>query len=316
MEKLLITTGKQYADIDGFACAVAYAEAFRLMGLDAEALIPAPLNYSVPHFLLDPLPKYRYDVINNDYSIANKFIKYTIVDTQDLGSLPDFVDIEKILELYDHRWGTEEYWKTKLHDNCHIEMVGACATLIWEQIKRFGVESKISESPKKLMACAIASNTLNFRSKNTTERDKQAYAEICAISNIDANLAINYFTQVQLDIEKNIETSVILDTKTLKMRDGTKVTIGQLEIWDGEDFIRNNQFKITQIFNKLGSKWLLTSPSIKNGYNIFFTRDDEIKHILDDLLQVQFNGDIAKTDSLWLRKEIIKKLSDNNIFLF
>ena len=49
---IVITVGKSYIDIDGYASSIAYRELLRMQGLDAMFVSDATLNYSITNSLL------------------------------------------------------------------------------------------------------------------------------------------------------------------------------------------------------------------------------------------------------------------------
>jgi inorganic pyrophosphatase len=49
-----------------------------------------------------------------------------------------------VIEVYDHHYGHEAFWKERLPNSTFIEYVGACATLIWERFKQDGLQNSIS----------------------------------------------------------------------------------------------------------------------------------------------------------------------------
>jgi inorganic pyrophosphatase len=55
----IVTTGFTYADIDGYAGCVAYAELLRAQGIDAEAISTAPPNQSVSKTVLSWNPQIK-----------------------------------------------------------------------------------------------------------------------------------------------------------------------------------------------------------------------------------------------------------------
>ena len=57
-------------------------------------------------------------------------------------------------------------------------------------------------------------------------------------------------------------------------------------------------------------KWLLTSPSISEGKNYIYSKNEEIKKLLAKTIKAKFVGDLGTTNKLWLRKEILKKLQE------
>ena len=94
---------------------------------------------------------------------------------------------------------------------------------------------------------------------------------------------------------------------------GIDIVIGQLEFWDSRNFVLNNLKDIETALTSFGNpKWFLTSPSISEGKNYLFTKNPEMKKLLEKLIGAKFNGDIGTTDKLWLRKEILKELQSKH----
>ena len=56
------------------------------------------------------------------------------------------------------------------------------------------------------------------------------------------------------------------------------------------------------------SDWLLTMPSISEGRNYFITNSEKVKHIIAEKINSDWNDFDAKTQKLYLRKEILKIL--------
>jgi hypothetical protein len=177
------------------------------------------------------------------------------------------------------------------------------------------VSQNISDNHLQLLAAAIASNTLNFQAKITSDRDEVAFTEISKLAELSEIWVENYFTQVQQEVIHNLEIALKLDIKTIKLRDGSEVNIGQLELWNGMDLFRNRQMEIFAFFQSLGNKWVLTAPCIKDGINVIFTKDQNLQEMLEDVLDIHFSGYMATTGKIILRKEILKKLSDKNLIL-
>jgi nanoRNase/pAp phosphatase (c-di-AMP/oligoRNAs hydrolase) len=135
-------------------------------GKSAVIFLPGAFNKSIT----DIIKKWKYDYSKHLKDVISKFV---IVDESDPEIISQFVDIGKISELYDHRYGFEEYWREKLGENAVIDHVGSCATLIWEEYKK-RANKKISEVGANLLYTAIVSNTLNFNASITNERDIKA----------------------------------------------------------------------------------------------------------------------------------------------
>ena len=168
MSQLVVTSGQRFTDIDALACVAAYME------IPVErpiAVIPGPLNLSVTNRIKEWKFDYLTYLDSDDYD-------YVVVDVSETEQFAHYVKIDRVVEIYDHHFGFEKYWQEKLGDKAKIEAVGACATLIWEEFKKRNPEKKISSLSANLLYTAINSNTLNFRSSVTTERDKKAFEEI------------------------------------------------------------------------------------------------------------------------------------------
>jgi len=80
-----------------------------------------------------------------------------------------------------------------------------------------------------------------------------------------------------------------------------------------EKFLKSHLKEIERALTSFGSEnWFLTSPSINEGKNYLFTKNPEMKKLLEKLIGAKFNGDIGTTDKLWLRKEILKELQSKH----
>ena len=110
-------------------------------------------------------------------------------------------------------------------------------------------------------------------------------------------------------LENPIE-AILKDTKGTG-EVGSEIVVGQLEFWDSRNFVFNNLKDIEIALTSFGKpKWFLTSPSISEGKNYLFTKNPEIKKLLEKIIDAKFDGDIGTTDKLWLRKEILKKIQE------
>jgi len=156
---IVITVGKNYIDIDGYASCLAYRELLKIQGIDAKFVSNSVLNYGITKSLLD-LP-FHID----DYRINPKD-KFIILDLSDKLFFPDFILEDNIIELIDHHPGFESYWKDKLGNDAIIEQIGAVATIIVEKYEKYNMLHKMDKSIAKLLMAAILDNTLNFTAKN------------------------------------------------------------------------------------------------------------------------------------------------------
>src|SRR3989344_1441560 len=172
MDKMVITTGEAVVDIDAYACVIALGDLYNLQGKSYLSIV-GPLNHSVTAKVLAFPTNY-----SQTYS-QNKNDRFILVEFSEPAYIPKFITNEsRICEIFDHHFGYEKYWKEKIGDMAHIEKVGACATLIYEEYEKAGLSNKISVTCANLLYTAIVSNTLNFKSFVTDKRDTHAFEKI------------------------------------------------------------------------------------------------------------------------------------------
>lgn len=301
MKKIVITSGRAYTDIDTLACSLAYGELLTKQGLANEVILEGPLNESV-------IPVIKSWPFSFSHKFSYEPANFIIVDISDPSYLPNWIDKTKIIGLYDHHFGFEKYWQEKLGNKAKIEAVGACATLIWEEV----VGKKITPSIliANLLFTAIFANTLNFKASITHQRDKNASDLIKKFTQLPDSWIEIYYSELTKNILANPYQAIIKDTKLVDLA-GYKITIGQLELWSGQEFIKRYQKEIILALQSFGNAtWFLTLPSISEGKNYLYTQSTKAKKLLDQLLRVNFIGDLATTDKLYLRKELLKKLQE------
>jgi len=296
MTKIVVTSGQPFTDIDALACAVSYSELLRVEGKDSQAILPGPLNKTITKEIKSWKLNYSTKSNSEDPNCV-------LVDISDPEYFANFVNEKNIVELFDHRYDFENYWKERLGKNSHIEMVGACATLIFEEFAERVNPLKISRVSANLLSTAIISNTLNFKASVTKNRDINAYEKLKRFTNLPKDWVKIYFTDQDRETDLDIRNSLINDTKNLEP------IIGQLELWDSKSVILKHLSEIEEALLSFGRpSWFLTAPSISEEKNYFYAKSPEIKNLLEKTIGAKFNGDIGTTDKLWLRKEIFNKL--------
>lgn len=87
-----------------------------------------PMNASVTPTMRNLAKSFSSELQDGD--------KYVVVDMSDSNVISSFVPLDKVVEIYDHHFGFEEYWKKRLGDRSKIQPIGAAATLIWEEFKQ------------------------------------------------------------------------------------------------------------------------------------------------------------------------------------
>ena len=294
---IVITVGKSYIDIDGYASSIAYRELLRLKGIESKFVSNAVLNYSITDSLKNNYTVDNYAVNSND--------KYIILDLSDKSFFPEFVDENNIIEIIDHHPGYEDYWNSKLGSNSIIEPIGSVATIIVEKYEKDNLLDKMDKDVAMLLMASILDNTLNFTASITNERDKEAYKKLEALTN-EYNYASKYFSECQKYIEDNLKESIDNDIKIQKVSEYFPDVFGQLTIWDANELLQKRDL-IHQIMNNYNNEWMLNIISLNNNSSYIMYSNEEIKNKLEQLLDCyEKNGVLIKTPAI-LRKEIIKK---------
>ena len=301
---IVLTVGKSYVDIDGYASCLAYRELLRIQGIESKFVTNASLNYSITKSLLT----LSYSIDEYKVNTNDKFI---ILDLSNKEFFPEFVNEENIIELIDHHPGFEKYWDDRLNKNATIEQIGSVATIIVEKYEQNNLIQKMDKSIAKLLMAAILDNTLNFTAKITNDRDRKAYYKLQAITG-ELNYADVYFNECQNTIENKLEESIVNDLKRQKTNQYLPDVIGQLTIWD-IDRLTNQINKIKQTMYANGEKWIINIISLKDNTSYVMCSDDEVRQNINELFDCSCNDEFVLIKPAILRKEIMgAALSKNN----
>ena len=295
---IVITVGKSYIDIDGYASSIAYRELLRMKGIDSKFVSNAILNYSITGSLKNiSYTTDNYHVDSND--------KYIILDLSDKSYFPEFVDENNIIEIIDHHPGFEEYWDNKIGKNSIIEPIGSVATIIVEKYEQDDLLGKMDKDIAKLLMAAILDNTLNFTANITTDRDKLAYRKLEVLTK-EYNYASEYFSECQKYIEKNLDESIKNDIKIQEVSEILPKVFGQLTIWNIEDLLLKRNL-INQIMNTYNNEWMLNVISLNDNSSYIMYSNEDVKNRLEELLDCSEENNILIKTPAMLRKEILKK---------
>lgn len=296
----IVVGGSAYADIDVLACISAYGQLLNLKGYNAQGVITGPWNQTISH----SIRQWPTEIVQQFLPLEESY-NFILVDISDPKFVERFVEVEKVLEVYDHHYGHEAFWKARLPDSTFIEYVGACATLIWERFKREGLQDSISTINANLLYTAIFSNTLNFKSLVTTDRDKIASKELLKYIDLPSDWKSIYYAEVADEFNKNLSEHIHKDTKLVDLN-GSTVNFGQLEIWNAAPIIEKFDRKFLP---KPKDEWLINIASIEEGRSYFYTNSDRLRNII---MQITAAKEVDKflqiSHRLWLRKEILREL--------
>lgn len=301
---IIITAGQKYNDIDALACAIAYQELLTLQGTPAQAVLSGPLNNSVT-----ALVKQNKLNFTAEYS-SSPDDTFVLVDISNPEYVSNFVNVEQVVGVFDHHYGHEEFWEEKIGDNSKIEMIGAAATLIFEEFQNSGLLSKISKESANLLSFAIVSNTLNFTVDITDQRDKNALEELSKYTNLAADWIAQYFTEQSIETFSNPKEVLQNDTKTEQIPGLDKpLVIGQLELWDGSKFLEQHKATLRSTMEEYDNpNWLVTIPSISENHNYIYCENEKLQSVLNQVFDITFTDNVGATSTIMLRKQILKAL--------
>lgn len=301
MSDIVVTAGSTYLDIDAYASIIALTELLKLKGTNAISYSSASFNYSICKSLVIN-DKLKTEIPENCILDNPKFI---VVDVSDPGYLEKIISVDKVIAVYDHHIGFQDYWTSRIGDNAHIEFIGAAATLIYREWKNANMQDYMSINTAKLLISAILDNTLNLMSANTTEEDRTAFCELCEKAKVDREWCDSYFAEVQKSIESDLQNALFGDVKNICDNPVLPEYMSQLALWNAESVL-SRLSKIRQWFNGRYDQWFLNIIDIKHECNYFVCNSAEHQKKVEMIFDVVFQNGVAKTNVLYLRKEIIK----------
>ena len=297
---IIVTAGDSYLDIDAYASCIAMRDLLVLQGENAIACSNAPCNYSVAGFTViegDMLSEPPAD-------FPKERAEYIVVDVSDPEYIKSSVPLDRVVKIYDHHTGFEDFWRCKIGTDANIEFIGAAATLVWREWKRSGLQSKIRRSTALLMIAAILDNTLNLISKNTKNEDIVAFNELCMCAGVGNQWCEEYFSEVQKKVTDDLACALQNDVKSVSS--GILPSkIGQLCLWDAENVLEDAEKIGASLFS--AETWMINIIDLKQRLGYFICTDNDCKRKLEQVYGIRFEKSVAKLDFPILRKEIIKK---------
>ncbi len=302
-EKLnLITAGATYLDIDAYACMVALAELMQLRGENAIAYSKAPTNYSVCQSLVEE-GQILYTL---PVGVREEDAEYILVDISDPEFLKDTVPLDRVVAVYDHHVGFEQYWQNRIGEAAQIEFIGAAATMIFREWKTNGLQEKMTRSTARLLIAAILDNTLNLTSANTTQEDRDAFAELCQMADVGAEFCAAYFSEVQVSVEQDLKNALFGDIKEIRGSRILPERMAQICVWNAKSVLSRLP-EIVEWFATSEQSWMVNIIDIQEKCSYFVCYDAQHQKEIETIFDVEFHAGLAKCSVSYLRKEIIKK---------
>lgn len=223
MAKVLVF-GHKNPDTDTIASAIAYAELKKQLGVDAEAVRLGEVNgetaYALKHFGIEA-PRLVETVADQSEGVI-------LVDhNESQQSAVDIADAH-VLEVIDHHRIANFETAHPLY--YRAEPVGCTATILNKLYKENGIE--IRKEIAGLMASAIVSDSLLFKSPTCTEQDVAAAKELAAIAGVDLDVYGLDMLKAGADLSGKTALDLIsIDAKEFTMG-ASKVEIAQINAVD------------------------------------------------------------------------------------
>jgi manganese-dependent inorganic pyrophosphatase len=281
--------GHKSPDTDSVCAAIALADLKSKLGVECKPGVQGNVN-AESQFVLD---KFGLDAPELITDATDKQI--FLVDHSDLTQSLDNLSNGELLGIVDHHKigdvttpNPVEVWTWP---------VGCTCTVLKSMYEFYGVE--IPKNVAGIMACAILSDTVIFKSATCTEADKKATEDLAKIAGIGdlPSLGMEMF-KVKSAIEGTpIRDLVQRDYKDFDMS-GKKVGIGQLEVVDLSllDSVKDDLAKDIKALKDEGSYhsvFLLLTDIMKEGSELLMATDDA------SVVEKGF-GKASQGESVWL----------------
>ena len=223
-----------------------------------------------------------------------------LVDTHHARQLSNEVSLARVVEILDHHPAGDD----GLFPNAKIrnEEVGAVATMIAEKYKESGVEPR--RGIAGILAAAIISNTLNFSTPSTVQRDKEVFIWLSRYCNIDEKLVISMFETRSNISGRSTEEVVLSDYKEFVIQN-KKIGIAQFESTKPSTLLTRSDLE--KVMRKLLSSmtldyFILNAVDIVRHESFIYTPDEKSKELAVRALSGSFTGSTATFSRILLRK--------------
>lgn len=301
-EKIVVTSYTE-PDLDGFSCAMAYAEFLNKTGVPAVVRI-----FGTPHIEATYLlQKFGFSIEEDKTAPLDKVV---LVDASELRDLDQFIRPENVVEVIDHRKFNDS--ASFKNAKIQIEFVGSAATLIAEKFYKNDID--ISVPAATLLYGAIVSNTLNFRAKVTTDRDRQMAEWLNHKLGLTQEFIDDMFRAKSDVFGEKLAQRIDADFAWFQLGN-QKIGIAQMEMMDVKPLLEARKDEILNILEDLKlkdqlDKIFISFIDLGESFNAFLTKDHDMQSWLSRTLDIQFTDDIAFRPNFIMRKEIVPLLKE------
>lgn len=291
----------QNPDLDGFACVFGYTELLKRLGVNAVAAICGTPSLEAEYVI----KKAKADDYEDGKKILEKADAIILVDASDTAGIDERVKPSKVVQIVDNRMHNEaENFKNA---EIEIEIVGATSTMIAEKFIERGVRP--SEAAGIALYTGIVSNTINFRNRITTHRDRRTADWIKGQVEIPHDLVEKMFKAKSVFKHESLY-HVIEDNLALYKFKRAMTGLAQLEIVDGSKFVDKNSADLLRDLRKLATKYdakymILSVIDVNDAHNIFLAANEESEQLLKSTLNIDFEEGLSFSEGLIMRKELV-----------
>ncbi len=304
--KQTITCSYINPDLDGVACSVGMAELLRARGEDAEAVVVGTPSQEAAwvcgRFGIPVPPEGRDRLAGADV---------ILVDASDPGDLDASFPIASVVEIIDHR-SVHRAADFPNVSRVQIELVGSCATLVAERMRQGGAVP--SADAARLLTGAIVSNTVNFKSPGTTDRDRETFAWLAPFADLPADFAREMFL-AKSDLSGDTLRQALEGDWIVKEFGGTRFGVFQLEAAGVADVVRDRKREILDVMARYAVEerfdaTFLNAIDILNATDTWLALDEKTAALLTTVFGRAFEDDVSTIDRIFMRKQIVPKLKE------
>lgn len=299
---IILVTAKINPDLDGVACALAYAELLNLTGSTADGMIFGSPQSEVSYFI----DQHGIVIPTQADELCIAWNQFVLVDASSMKGMPQPVIPEQVVEIIDHRAGSNpemEFPNARIQN----ELVGAAATLVTERFLHTGLVPRREHA--LLLYGAIHHNSLNFLATNTSSRDHEAVAFLEKKYGFDQKIIEEMFRFSTEAIIQNITLAIENDGKEF----GKGYTIGayQLIVWG--DYIMQNKSALEDAVRAISKgneeEWaILNIIDVAKGKGFVYVTDSTHVPHVSGALGISFERNWATLEPALLRKQIMPKI--------
>jgi manganese-dependent inorganic pyrophosphatase len=226
------------------------------------------------------------------------------VDTHHLAQLPGCLDPRQVVEVVDHH----PYGDTAAFPNARVqnEAVGAAATLVAERFDAAGIPP--SPPVAGVLASAIVCSTWNLTAPSTSDRDHHALDRLREVTDFSAAFAEELMAALD-HAPATDETITLLSRHAKRFQFGaegtTRMVIAQIEcsrptaVTERGDLLDSIRAMARR---ENADHCFVSVVGLAEGVTDVVCPEPGTRALLEQVLHLSFNGDVAREHRLMLRK--------------